>query len=477
MVRVRGMLLCALVLSGCAAFVDKADYADYRNVRLAEDDGERLLAIRAYVGAHPDGHWAEELRAEQAAREVAVYEDGKDTRDGLELYLRAYPEGQFKAQAQARLTAMTQVEARRTEERAAAERAAADKRARDEELRRTWVTRFSSYWVETLLAVRQWGEPIADIARLNPDFSRAFGKSPRPQCSTTECVKHYRSSFGVPVPGGNRLERVIELMLRLSLRDGRVARVELLFPRRGFSRWFELENRRTIVDEDPQMRGEAIAWAMDKVKPWLAALGEPRSEVTNLVFDPVLAPTLGPNGEVTDTTAADPSSQVQGASAEVTAPVGSVPEATIPVPATDQPAPDMVIGPIVIPEQGHRVQSNDASTPPAAPSAEGGGEIMTLGPIEAGPTPVQAGETPSGEGETMTLGAIDVGGGDGAPPTPAVPTASTQALPLQTYALSSGDLRVVVFAESAGGWDGVRIERVVSTPAAAKPATHRTRGR
>lgn len=452
MTLVRATAVFALVcgLGACASFVNKGDYADYRKVRLAQTSDERLLAIQHYVSAHPDGHWASDLVAEQRAREAEVYDSGKATRAGLELYVRAYPSGHFVEQARARLAAITQIEQRKAEEQAAAERALADKRARDEELRRTWVTRFFSYWTDTLLAVHQWGEPIADIARQNPEFSRAFGKSPRPQCNATECVKHYRSNFGVPVVGGTRVERTIELTLRLLLREGRVTRVELLFPRRGFSRWFELENRRAVIDEDPQMRNEAIAWAIDKVKPWLAKIGEQRTEIADVVFEPVLTPSLGPNGETTDTTATDPSSQVLGASNDTTR------DAPQEIPS-EQPAPDMVMGPILIPESGHQVQTMTPSVP--APTAEGVGEVMILGPIGAGP------ET---DGETMVLGSI---GEDVTSPNPttAGATTATTTPALQTYALSSGDLRVVVFADSPGGWDGLRIEKVA--PAAARTAT------
>lgn len=448
--------------SSCAAFVDKADYADYRQVRLAPGEDERLLAAQRYVATHPDGHWHDELAAEQSAREVSVYERGKSTREGLEFYVSAYPAGRFLVQAQQRLAVIAQVEARKAEERAEAERVREERRMRDEELRRTWVTRFFGYWVDTLLAVRQWGEPIGDIARQNPEFSRAFGKSPRPKCNASECVKHYRANYGVPVPGGTRMERSIELLLRLSLREGRVTSVELLFPRRGFSRWFELENRRPVIDEDPQMRAEAIAWAFEKVKPSLAKIGDDAVEVAGLVFEPVQAPTLGPDGDVTDTTADDPSSQVIGIAQEQ--PVGEEP--ALGTPTAEQPAPDMVIGPIVIPGQGNRVITTPAPAP--VPTAEDApGEVMTLGTIHAGPSgdagPSAETAPAAGEDGVMTLGPIDVGGGaDVATSEPA--TAAAPALQAQTYTLRAGDLRVTVFAETPGGWDGVRIDRVQASP-------------
>lgn len=469
---VASLLGFSALLSSCAAFVDKTDYADYRQVRLAPSEDERLLAAQRYVAAHPDGHWHDELAAEQSAREVVVYERGKATREGLQFYVAAYPEGRFSVQAQQRLAVIAQVEARKTEERAEAERVREDRRVRDEELRRTWVTRFFGYWADTLLAVRQWGEPIGDIARQNPDFSRAFGKSPRPKCNASECVKHYRANYGVPVPGGTRMERSIELLLRLSLREGRVTSVELLFPRRGFSRWFELENRRPVIDEDPQMRAEAIAWAFEKVKPTLAKIGDDAVEVAGLVFEAVQAPTLGPDGEVTDTAANDPSSQVIGGAQEQS--MGEQP--ALGTPTEEQPAPDMVIGPIVIPEQGNRVITTPAPAP-TSPATEGAsGEVMTLGIIDVGPSaeagPSGAAGPTAGEGEVMTLGPIDVGGGSDVAPSEPAP-AVAQTLQAQTYTLRSGDLRVTVFAETPGGWDGVRIDRVPAPTAKPRPRQSR----
>ena len=200
------------------------------------------------------------------------------------------------------------------------------------------------------------------------------------------------------------------------------------------------------------LRGEAVSWVIEKVNPWLAKIGSAPTEITDLMLEPVLTPTIGASGETIDTTAIDPSSQVQGATAEG----ASVDGSPLGTPQIEQPAPDMVIGPITIPAEGYRVQTS---------------ENPEHGPIAA-----------DGAGEVMTLGSIDVGSVDG---TEAAPLGSTTPspsavlpteLPVRVYALASGDMRVTLFAESPGGWDGLRIERVVAVPPA-PVAPAKTRGR
>src|SRR5512145_1344317 len=113
-------LLFALhALCGCAMFVSKDDYRDYRAVRLASGERARLLALQRYAAAHQDGRWIAHVQRERAERELAVFESGKSTRAGLELYLAAYPDGELVAQARSRLAAIEVIEARKRAETAA----------------------------------------------------------------------------------------------------------------------------------------------------------------------------------------------------------------------------------------------------------------------------------------------------------------------------------------------------------------------
>ena len=183
--------------------------------------------------------------------------------------MSAFPDGEFATQAQSRLSAIAAIEARKREELARAAQLAEERKVREAELSRTWVSRFFGYWVKTLYGLDHWGSPIEQLARANPDFSRAFGRPPRPRCSTDECVKYYESGYAVPVPGGTRLERTMRLVLRLRMDRGRVTRAELLLPSWGFSRWKELEERKPVVDGDPEARTQAVDWAIARVMPLL----------------------------------------------------------------------------------------------------------------------------------------------------------------------------------------------------------------
>ena len=213
---------------------------------------------------------APEVERERQARDRAVFEAGRSDRKGLELYLQAFPDGQFTAQAKSRLAAVAVIEERKREENERALRQVEERKQRDEELRRTWVTRFFAHWMKTLIGLDNWGSPIEQVARGNPEFSQAFGRPPRPRCSTDECVKYYESSYAVPVPGGRASSARCACWLRLGLQKGKLERAELLLPGSGFSRWQEVEERRPSVDGDAEARAKAMDWALARVTPLLA---------------------------------------------------------------------------------------------------------------------------------------------------------------------------------------------------------------
>src|SRR3954452_9463205 len=97
------LLMSCFALWGCAAFTGRSDYLDYREVRLASQPDARLLAMQRYVARHPDGHWYTEIQQQRAQQDRALFEQGKSTRAGLELYLSAFPDGAYADQAKSRL--------------------------------------------------------------------------------------------------------------------------------------------------------------------------------------------------------------------------------------------------------------------------------------------------------------------------------------------------------------------------------------
>jgi hypothetical protein len=431
--------------AGCGGVLaSKGEYAAYRATRLAADERARILAEGRYMQQYPDGFWAKRIQAHRVEVEPAVWEASKGTREGLEYYLAAFPDGPHAAQARPRLAALMSVHGRREDE-AERRRALEEQRRRaEEEARRTWMTRSMGYWTRTLVELSGWGSPIAEVAQNNPAFSRAFGENPRPRCTPDECVKFYRNAYAIPVPGATRIDRTIELTLRLKMPSQNVERIELLLPGKGFSRWFEMENRTIVTDEDPTQRQAAIDWALERLAPVLAEAGEPQP--------------------------------VDGVALEVFAP--------LPFTSTGETT-------------GTSTPGSGGATP--TPAAGGGGEGAGQGGSRSGGGATGGGATGGGGGGG---GSAATGGGAGsaaggeldallsqaagvrapapeepAPEAPAVdmsaPATDEPAVPPRAVRIyRRGDVRLVVFAASDEdyglAYDGLFVERV--RPQAAGPA-------
>ncbi|MCC6873652.1 MAG: hypothetical protein IT378_05015 [Sandaracinaceae bacterium] len=280
------LLLCVASQAGCSTFATHEEYASYRSVRMATEERDRLIAAQQYAEHYPNGLWAGDVARERASHEESVWAASNTTREGLEWYLRIYPDGQFVEQARPRLAALQTVNAGREQHQERVEELETQRRQEAEEARRTWVTRAMQFWTRTLLGVRNYGSPISAVARANPEFSRAFGQEPPPQCTPGFCLKHYGQLYHIPVPGATRIDRRMDLYLRLVLDRGRVRRVELLLPNKGFSRWYELENRTVVTDEDPEQRQAALNWALDRLQPIFRAAAQ-GAQVIDFVPEPV----------------------------------------------------------------------------------------------------------------------------------------------------------------------------------------------
>jgi hypothetical protein len=434
-----------LATSGCAILASKSEYAAYRAVRTASDDQARLIAEQAYMAAHPSGQWSKQVQAHRVEAEPAIWEAGKGTRDGLEFYLAAFPDGPHASQARPRLAALMTVHGRREDEDARRRAIEAQRRAQQEEQRRTWTTRAVSYWARTLIGLQGWGAPIPEVAQSNPAFSRAFGENPPPRCNADECIKFYRNTYAIPVPGATRIDRVIELVLRLKMPGGNVDRVELLLPNKGFSRWFEMENRTIVTDEDPTQRQQAIDWVLERLAPVLGEAGaaQPTDGVTLDIFAPLAFTSTG-----VATGTGTPGSG--GAD------------------AADEPEP------AATPGAGGSTQADTTQTPAA----------------EAAPTPAEGTGAAPAEGAPASVDDLLArhSGGDAAAapapaptPTPeaAAPAAEAPVAPRAVRIFTTSALRVVVFAAAdddyGAAYDGVWVERSrpASAPAAAPAAPRR----
>jgi hypothetical protein len=261
------LLTTVLAMAGCTVFATHEEYASYRRVRLAQNDDERLIAMAEYAEHFPTGAWSTDIARERESREQGVWLSGNSTQAGLEHYLQAYPDGTYAEQAHARLAAVSHVEEHREVEQEHVVEVQHADAAAQAEVRRQWVTQATTFWARTLLGIRNYGQSIAQVARANPEFSTAFGQPPAPMCTPTHCLKHYHAHYAIPVPGATRIEREMQMFLRIRLESGHVERVEVLLPNMGFSRWYELENRTLVTDEDPTQRAQAMEWAVQRLIP------------------------------------------------------------------------------------------------------------------------------------------------------------------------------------------------------------------
>jgi hypothetical protein len=276
-----------------------------------------------------------------------------------------------------------------------------------------------------MIGINNWGSPIAQVARQNRNFSQAFGANPPPHCGQTECIKFYQAAYAIPVPGSTRIERQVELLLRLRMTEGRVVRAELLLPNKGFSRWYEQENRTVVVDEDPTQRNEAIEWALAKIVPAIREVA-PSASNLDVVPEPIDPPTVRHPDH--------PDMGAAVAPGDAPEPGGEAPQG----PQQPQETPD-----------------------PGQQAAEGGGDgLDALLAAAAGS------EGTEGEG---TETSVEV-----------QPSAEPESmvLPIALQGFSAGGLRIVLFAageeDYGAAYDGLFIEH--EPPQPAQPARRRRRG-
>lgn len=293
------LLVIAAMLTSCASFVSHDEYGAYRRTRLAADDREQLIALQEYAERHSDGQWIADVQASRSEREEATWAASNATREGLEWYLQVYPDGQYVEQARPRLAALQHVADTHASQAANEQALAAERRAEADAARRTWVTRAVQYWARTLVGLNRFGSSMGRVARANPDFGRAFGQPPAPVCTPEYCIKHYGQVYHIPVPGATRIDRHIDVYLRLVLTNGRLRRAEILMPNRGFSRWYEMENQTVVTDEDPEQRMQAINWALERIQPLIEELTQERIDI---IPEPI--PALQRHEEAADTEAA-----------------------------------------------------------------------------------------------------------------------------------------------------------------------------
>jgi hypothetical protein len=222
----------------------------------------------------------------------------------------------------------------------------------------------------------------------------------------------------------------------------------LLLPARGFSRWYEHEARRVVVDGDTEARNAAVQWAIARTLPLLDVLAAKRERIADYTLGDIPLPTIDSSGELVDTTAEDPSAppnQISGTA------VADATVAELVKPVVPQQAADIEMETLHVGAEGKNLDRGGA---------------MVLDPIAV--PPAAAGPT-----DMVVLDPLAVPAPGSVPPTVAAPAAAPQSAPAApvigvlpgTQAFVWGDLRIVLFAASADApapaYDGLVIERVV----------------
>jgi hypothetical protein len=107
----RFVVVAALAaLSACASFktvvAPPDDLEDYRAYRVAAYRGTRLARAQTYLERHPEGSFAEEVRAAFEDEEPRYFADAQESREGVRRYLADLPRGPHADAAIAMLIAL-----------------------------------------------------------------------------------------------------------------------------------------------------------------------------------------------------------------------------------------------------------------------------------------------------------------------------------------------------------------------------------
>ena len=301
-------LIAALALAGCQTLASHGEYESYRSVREADNERAQLAAMRDYVQANPEGLWRERVQGERDAREEGVWTRALGSVDGLLFYQEVYPDGRHYDEASERVAALRHG-------RSTIVGIGNGRDARLAERRRTWGERTLTRWLGSMASITALGAPAREFTRDNGEFLEAFTGDHR--CGEGYCVRTERERYHLAVPGATRIDRELAVEIRTRHERGRVTRVELVMPERGFTRWYEMANGELMNDHDPEARRQSVAWASERLAAVLARTWPGAERIGDRA--PALAPlleeaTAEPAPETPDTpndTDADPRTELE----------------------------------------------------------------------------------------------------------------------------------------------------------------------
>ncbi len=262
----RAWALAALVatLAGCglpARFVSSPrEYEHYRATRAEYTPEGRLRAATRYLGAYPEGRFADEVRGAFEREESAFYRARSRTIPGLEWYLQVLPAGPHASEASLMLAELEkQASIERSDELLKRGRTIEQRLARASVSRRQTVDTLVG-WVAALTSSEGWGRRTSEQP---PELLRALRTEPQPgKCDEQRCLRSVTTTFAIPLAGGGLDERAAVFDLVLDLDRGAVRQGKLQGPAL-FSRWYEAARGRPVPADALEARAEAVSHVLE----------------------------------------------------------------------------------------------------------------------------------------------------------------------------------------------------------------------
>lgn len=258
--RAPALLLAALLCgaqASCVLVASTGEYRLYRKMRLTDSNLTRGQLIRAYERDYPGGALAGNVKALRRRLEQTMYRAAVDEY-GIQLYLRALPDGEHRGEAEARLAVARRSRAARdAAERAQAEQDAAVAR-QEEQQRRRWFRAAFLGWVQILSRVGGWNTPMPEFLTANAELAAVWREGGvAPVCDENVCTREYPHDYYIRRRGETRIDRQARFLLRIHQTEGKVTRIDVLLAGQGFFAWRELESQEEIDAEDPAAMTDA----------------------------------------------------------------------------------------------------------------------------------------------------------------------------------------------------------------------------
>jgi hypothetical protein len=266
------VILASLVAVACGSALDpvlanQSDYDAYRRTRTAGTLEERLAQADAYLRAHRDGRFREEVSRWFVPAERDYFRRAHDHAPRLRAYLDALPRGPHAQQAAERLVELELAAkyARRRDERLTEEARALEEKLSDAARMRRDVVETLATFSRHLSAIRSFGRPTSELDHeLLYDWRIA---EPAARCVGDRCVKAIKAiALPYAIPDGGKLaprKALVDVVIELE--RGGVKRAEIAGPEL-FSRLGEAIELRPVRPSDPQARAVAVGRALTVVE-------------------------------------------------------------------------------------------------------------------------------------------------------------------------------------------------------------------